>query len=183
MATTWSGNGAVKPLRPPPPGAEMEAEISTSDAQAVFELLERHEKAVWMLYQRFAGVYESHADFWTRLANDEKRHVLWVNNLARMVAEGGVTFHDRGVDAAVIHASMSYVASTLRKLDDGRLTLLEALSAASKIEADAVDGSFFENFDLSSPQGQAIRKGLEQQSDDHRMTVLVELNKVRRGLW
>ncbi len=148
-----------------------------------FATLAAHEQAIGQLYRRFAAAFKSHAEFWNSLADDEDRHVIWVNSLATMAREGRIKFVRQGVDPIAVKASARFVQTVTRKLAEGRLTLLDALVAASKLEGDAIDGTFFEAFNFSGPQGEAVLRGLEQQSDEHQISVLVELNKVRRGIW
>jgi len=69
---------------------------NTGDAlPAALALLAANERAISSLYEEYARQLPEHEQFWSALAAEERKHALWLEELARAPARGEVPTRPR----------------------------------------------------------------------------------------
>ncbi|ADJ25519.1 conserved hypothetical protein [Dehalogenimonas lykanthroporepellens BL-DC-9] len=109
----------------------------------IFDALAQNEELVGELYRAFARRFPEMADFWTNLAEAEKRHSSWLKNLSDDAAEKTLTVTDRFSSAAVttFHNYLINETTAAGRQDYGEK---QALATALYIEKSLIEKDFYQ---------------------------------------
>lgn len=108
----------------------------------VLDMLIRHELAMKRLYELFSETFESHREFWQRIAADEQRHADLIGELQSTL------FHEKGLHPFVrltpqgVTTSIGYIEEQITRAHKGGFSLLQALSVARDIESALLERQF-----------------------------------------
>ena len=112
----------------------------------LIKLLIENEMAMHDLYAFFAEKYPEHAYFWMAIANDEKHHAQFLED----IQSKNTGVNEKLLNTRQVQNSIDHVKSISKKLESGEeFTILQAVSAAINIENSIVEMNFFKPFDLS----------------------------------
>jgi hypothetical protein len=106
----------------------------------VIELLAIHERKVSQLYKAYAKEFPDYQDFWSTLAAEEIEHAKLVCKLKEL----SVVYDRDRLKIAAIQKSIDHLKYQIAKIQEGGVTLINALSVALDLEKSIMDGKIFE---------------------------------------
>ena len=110
---------------------------------ARLSLLAANERAIATLYEEYAARFPAQSDFWSGLADDEKQHATWLEELGLPDATSPGTSPSRFAPEA-IETFTSYVREQTNEVRAGHVSPAVALTTAYFIETALMERRFFE---------------------------------------
>lgn len=146
----------------------------------ILDLMTKHEFAISQLYDLFSALFSTHQDFWKTYAIEELRHAGWLEKLKSGSNINKVQLNQK-LKAPPIKLSIEFIESQLTKARTGKMTLLEALSAARDIESALIERQFAKIGDITSLELRPIIKDLATETERHLKDFIkeIEAEKVR----
>jgi hypothetical protein len=153
---------------------------SEADQIETIGLMAAHESALAELYRAYAGLFDDHHDFWTRLADDEVRHARWIAGFADGVKAGHVHVNPGRFSSESILSSLDRARKRRQEAESGEPSSLEALSIAREFEDELLESRYFEVFDEDAPELKDLLKVLEAETEMHRKRATEALEGAKR---
>lgn len=141
----------------------------------VFKLMANNEELVGRLYRQYAVKLPSSAELWNKLAEEEDSHASWLINLQQQADAGFLSIDAKRFNESAVKRFSEYLQAEFSKLQNERVSLLVALSAALYIEEALIERKFFEVLGADCPE-------LKNTLDRLRAETEVHLEKVKQAL-
>ncbi len=152
------------------------------DELDVLEMLIRHELAIKQLYEIFAATFANRRDFWQSLASDEQRHADWLGALRSKPAIDKRLLQDSQIRPQAIKLSIGYVESQIVRAQEGKFSLLQALSVARDLESALLEKHFPKLSGSVGKETESILTDLAAETERHRKAVLDLLDIEKRQI-
>ena len=136
------------------------------------EQLAANEEQIATLYNAYALQFSEHADFWKRMAKEEKAHAVIIRKCIKEFEEGLVRFNKKRFSEQALKTYSGYLKRELDATNEPRLSLVHALSTAFYIEQSLIEARFFEAFTGGSDE---LRKLMAQ----HRLSEKEHVERIR----
>jgi len=128
------------------------AESSLTDLIRMIELMVEAEKTAGDFYKDCAERFEDDSDFWMSLANDEFLHAEVLAKLSKMIRRKPHEFQPGNLpDHSELENFISLMRSHRDKLEKGTWAIVDALMAASDIEATVIEANYTEILKTGNP--------------------------------
>ncbi len=150
------------------------------DEPDVLEMLIRHELAIKHLYEVFAAMFKNRQEFWQSLAGDEQRHA---NRLGALRSESTLDkwlLHNSRFKPNAIKSSIGYVERQVVRAQEGKFSLLQALSIARDLESALLEKQFSNLSNSTSERIRSIFMDLAAETERHRKAVVEAIDTEKR---
>ncbi len=112
--------------------------------RSILDKLVAFEQAVGDLYEVYSFKFQEEREFWQRISLEEYNHATVLKKLENVLSQGYLLFNIGRFDDKSINMTLSYVKRQYHHAVESEITLSQALSVATGIEASILDGSFYE---------------------------------------
>jgi rubrerythrin len=133
----------------------------------IMDLLVENELAVARFYRLCAERFAALKDFWSGLADQEEDHGQWIRQLKAEIKEGGAEYKPEKVKPIAVQSSINYLNEQSTRLENGGLSLVNALSIAVNIERSVFESRIFDAFSGYSQAAKKLIADLKQALLDH----------------
>ena len=137
------------------------------------EMLAAIEEALANLYKAYALRFSNYKDFWNRMAKEEKAHASIIRGCNYELTSGLLKLNEKKFNKQALKKYSDYVKKELELVQEPRLSLVHALSAAFYIEHSLIDAGFLEVF-----EGGSIK--LKRLLNQHKLNKQEHLDRVRQ---
>ena len=134
---------------------------------AILETLAVCEDRIGATYEAFAGIFPQFAEFWSKLANEERRHAQMLKNLRIFLAHGHLFRNIGRFSPERIQALQMLLDEIHQTLATGKMTASEAFAAAMKLECSLVDGRFYNEVSSDAPEYATVAKAMLNETNEH----------------
>lgn len=141
-------------------------DASEVDAKKV-EILGELQEAGGNLYHIFSERFPDFSQFWSRLADDKFRHVIWINTLLGGVRQGKVRLNRDRVHMEAIRSSLQFARRQISSARKHTGSFKQAVSVAISIEMAIMDKKFFEAFESDLPDLRELADKLLEETKTH----------------
>lgn len=132
----------------------------------IVDQLARNELLISDLYLTYAERFPELAEFWAKLAADEKHHAGWLKHLRQPFAENAGSVTAR-FSSNTLAAYQAYLEKECALAKSGKLDLSQALNTSVHIEKSLIENRFFEIFEGRSPEWTEAKKNLIAETKLH----------------
>jgi hypothetical protein len=146
----------------------------------VLDLLIKHELAIEQLYKVFSARFPARRDFWQRLAGEEQRHADCLGTLRSESTSTSGLLYDSRLRLQAIKSSIGYVESQTVGAQEGRFSLVQALSIARDLENALLEKHFSSVRAMVSDEVGSILMDLAVETERHRNEITEALNIGKR---
>ncbi|OGV70255.1 MAG: hypothetical protein A2283_00345 [Lentisphaerae bacterium RIFOXYA12_FULL_48_11] len=153
--------------------------MNESTNNALIDLLIKNEEAIGSLYKACALQFPGFAEFWQKIALEEKAHADVLRELAKHLQNQKVLLNHRKFNTTAVQTTIDYILKQREKVESGSMTLLQVLAAAQDIEQSIVDRDFFEVFETDSASMRLEFAALRKHTVEHTACITAALNKLR----
>lgn len=146
--------------------------------KAIIELLEQNELDISTLYGIYARDFPDHADFWSKLSQEEAEHAGIISTTHKK-SDLKRFFVPNDLARDVIRYVHNYIKECiLEARKRKRLTHADAVSAALRIERSTVENKCLEILVPSSRAAKDMVRGLNKETKKHIRILMKELGKI-----
>ena len=139
------------------------------------------EEAIGRLYEVLAETFPTYNNFWSELANEERQHSAWVNELRMLIVQGTAGFVNRNFNSIAIQTFINYLESEMNKVKRNELSTVNALSTTLYIEQSLMESKYFEIFDADSQEVKQILSDLASATQLHITNVQEVFNNYKNS--
>jgi rubrerythrin len=138
-----------------------------SENRDIVSSLAEHEQAIGRLYRTYASRFPQHRDFWSRLADEEDQHAMWLRRLLVRVEEGlGCVRADR-FDRSAVADSLRRVGQMVEEAAKPEFSSADALRTALAVEETLLEAEYFEVFEGTAAEVVQVQYCLADATRDH----------------
>lgn len=149
----------------------------------VLDLLIKHELVIEQLYMVFSARFPARRDFWQRLAGEEQRHADCLGTLRSESTSTTDLLYDSRLKLQAIKSSIGYVESQIVGAQEGRFSLVQALSIARDLENALLEKHFSSVHAMVSDEVGSILMDLAADTERHRNEITEALNIEKRQIF
>ena len=139
---------------------------SEVDAKKI-EALGEHQEAIGNLYHIYSERSPDFSQFWSQLADDKFRHVIWINAMLDGVRQGKVRLNRNRFQMEAIRAALQFVRRQISSARKRSVSFKQAFPVAVSIETTILDKNFFEAFESDLPELRKLTGKLLEETKDH----------------
>ncbi len=143
------------------------------------QMLIDHEMAIAELYRTYAGRFQDYRDYWQNLATEENEHAEEIRGLMELVDQSQEVVDTSGFKPAAVNTSIGYLRDITKLAANTPISIRDALSTALDLEKAMIERKFFDIFDTSAPEAQAVLMVLTDGTKKHVETIEAEWTKFR----
>lgn len=150
------------------------------DESDLMGLLAGHELALARLYEVCSDVFPDKRDLWRGLAMEERGHA---ETLERLRSDPDVvrwSLHDSNLKPQAVRSSTAYVDTQLRRVQEGSVGALRALSIAKDLEDALVEKQFAKLDPTAFPRSAPVLEAFIADIQRHRSTIAEAIEMERR---
>lgn len=158
--------------------------------EKVLELMHTYEILLGALYLTYAENFPEHADFWHKIAEEEKTHAYWIETLRNQIGNKSIYFNESRFNIPPLKECISEVEIRISEAKSGKFALIEAISISVGIENGMIERNFFEVFESDSVEIKKTFNMLRLATMEHEKSVRslwdverMKLDKVNSGFW
>ncbi len=140
-------------------------------------LMAAHEAAIAELYQAYAEALPSHADLFTELAEEERKHARMIAEFSDRVREGVVQVKADRFTVGQVLDSLDSLREHTARAREGGITADEALAVAAEVEDSIIERGYLIAADDDQPELRRLLRSLSADTSEHRR----RLRGVREG--
>jgi hypothetical protein len=145
--------------------------------KTIIELFEQNELDVSRLYGIYADIFPKHADFWSRLSQEEIEHAHVIND-TRTKDDLERFFASNALAQDVIRYVNNYIKERITEAKRRKkLTHIHALCVALRIERSTVEDKCLDIFIPNSTAAKRLIRGLNKETRRHIRILTKELEK------
>jgi rubrerythrin len=156
----------------------------------VLELMRSYELLLGALYLTYAEKFTEQADFWHKIAEEEKTHAYWIETLKNQIGNKSIYFNEKRFNIPPLKECISEVEARISDAKGGDLALIEAISISVGIENGMIERNFFEVFESDSVEIKKTFNMLRMATLEHEKSVRflwdterAKLEKTDTGFW
>ena len=144
--------------------------------KTIIELFEENELDISRLYAIYAQKFPKHTDFWARLSQEEISHAQDINDVqGKEIAEK--FFAANKFSRGIIKYVNDFVKEQIALAKKKRMTHIEAVNIALRVERSAVENKCFDIFVPNNALVKDTLKKLNQETSRHIQVLMKELKK------
>ncbi|UCE24088.1 MAG: hypothetical protein JSU74_12450 [Candidatus Zixiibacteriota bacterium] len=143
------------------------------------QMLIDHELAIAELYRAYADRFSDYREYWQDLANEENEHAEEIRGLMNLVDQNQKVVDTQGFKPAAVNTSIGYLRDITKLATNTPITIRDALSTALDLEKAMIERKFFDIFDTSAPEAQAVLMVLTDGTKNHVETIETEWARFR----
>ena len=133
----------------------------------ILESLIDCESRIAVMYEGFAGAFPGNADFWNRIAVEERQHARVLTAL-RSVLVRGYLFQDIGrFDQAKIQALHVLLDKINKSAASGEINHAEASTVAMKVECFLQESRFYAEVTSDAPEFASVCQTMRRETERH----------------
>jgi hypothetical protein len=154
--------------------------VLSVDENDLLSLLAAHELAIARLYEACGEAFPGKRDLWRGLAVEEHGHA---ETLGRLRSDPDVvrwSLHESGLRSQAVRSSIGYVDDQLRRVQEGAVGVLRALSIVKDLEDALVEKQFFKLDPNTFPQSASTLEAFLADIARHRMIIAEAIEQERR---
>ena len=138
------------------------------------EILAELQEAMGNIYHIYSERSPDFNQFWSQLADDKFRHVIWISTLLNGVKQGKVRLKRDRFHMEAIRAALQFVRRQISLAQKHSGSFKQAFPAAVSIETTILDKKFFEAFESDSPELRELTCKLQEETKNHLEKLRVE---------
>lgn len=139
---------------------------SELDAKKI-EVLGEHQEAIGNLYHIYSERSPDLSLFWSQLADDKFRHVIWIHSLLDGVRQGKVRLDRNRFQMEAIRAAFQFVRRQISSARKRSGSFPQTFPVALSIETTILDKKFFEAFESDLPELRELTCKLLEETKEH----------------
>jgi hypothetical protein len=152
--------------------------VEKSETLHAIELLKAIEVTVATIYDGFANKFPVHKDYWTQLADEERIHAQWIENLFEEAASGSINMKKGRFNTNAIQLFLTYAEDILDQIHKEAISLTQAVDMAIDLETSLLERKFYDVFDGDSDILQQTFLKMTDQTSDH----IIKIHKITEAL-
>ena len=133
----------------------------------IIDGLVRQETLLAKLYTLFAEQFPEHAQAWSELAIEEKKHASWLQQLHDAGEKGIILFDEGKIKTYTMDTFINYLEGIIAKAESGELSLANAISHTIDLERSLLEKNTFSHFDSTSEKARSVLKRLTRETENH----------------
>ena len=137
------------------------------EGRQIAELLAAHEETIACLYQAFGRRFTEHAEFWNRLAEEEKQHAFWIERFIIRIENGDGIIKPERFNPSVVADSIAAIEQIISNVSNPDVTLNDAVSFAVRCEKNIIEGRFYELFEGNCAEVKQMQYALDLVVREH----------------
>jgi len=139
-----------------------------------------NENKISLLYSAYANQFPKYADFWNRLAKDEKRHSALLSDIDNRF--GGECDSWKASENAplILDYIGRFLDDCLLQAQSSVLSFKEAISNALSLEQSMIEKNNFDIFSTDNSEVNAVLEKLNRETEGHRLSLEKYLDT---GVW
>lgn len=141
-------------------------DASEIDARKV-EILGELQEASGNLFHIYSQRFPDFSQFWSILADDKFRHVIWINTLLGGVRQGKVRVNRDRIHMEAIRSSLQFARRQISSARKHTGSCKQAFSVAVSLETAIMEKKFFEAFESDSPDFRELADKLLEETKIH----------------
>ncbi|MBN1856162.1 MAG: hypothetical protein JW846_04340 [Dehalococcoidia bacterium] len=157
----------------------MEQERET-DLPETLELLRHNELAIGALYDDYAALFPSHASLWITMAEEERQHAQWIEELGIELQSSRRNTRPR-FSPESIKTFTAYVREQSDAAHREQFTAMAALTTSYYIETALIERRFFEQLTPNDPANSPTLSRLKHATEQHVARIRDALHQDRPG--
>ena len=126
-------------------------------------VLIEYKELLVQLYQLCYQRFPEHKELWTKLYNEKKSHIQWINGLESGVEKGVVTINPAAFKVEAMRFIMQGINSKIEELKTNPLTFEHVLIYVKETENSMLEKNFFNIFQKESTEFKTKRGELESE--------------------
>jgi rubrerythrin len=131
------------------------------------DLMIAQETKVGELYRTFAELHPDHADFWSSMAEAERRHADMLREIRPFLSSRQVLLVEGKVRAEPIRSFLSYLDGVVRRARAGEIPFVKALSISVDIEKSMLEKGMLDRFRGASADVNDVLEKLREETAAH----------------
>jgi rubrerythrin len=140
--------------------------VKTETLHAI-ELLKAIESTVSRIYEVFANKFPVHNNLWTQLADEERIHARWIENLLEEAASGSIELKKGRFNTGAIQSFSQYAEDILSRIQKEEISMAQAADMAIDLETSLLERKFYEVFQGDSEILQQTFSNMKAQTSGH----------------
>ena len=139
--------------------------------ERLLNMLAEVELTVSRLYEKYAGIFPEHKEFWQGMAAEEQKHA----SLIKILSAQNVN-EDR-LQLELVQSTLAYIKDQLAMASKQAVSLPDALSTASNIENSLIEKAFYAAFNADTEEIKRVLREIVNETNQHRSKVQELLTK------
>jgi homoserine trans-succinylase len=119
------------------------------------------------LYSLFAEQFSDSATVWRELAEEEKKHATWLEQLYEAGEKGIYLFDEGKIKIVTLNNFTDYLREVITKAKNKELSFEQAVAYALDLEKSLIEKNIFNHFDSTSQQAQVVLNWLTRETEKH----------------
>ena len=125
------------------------------------------ESAIAELYEKYAAALPELADFWGKLAKEERSHAALLNGLLKKIDQGFVFLNIGSFEWESIEREIHVILKALHAINTEGVTAKTALLTAINIESTLMESSFYSKTRSTDPSFKYVADALTSATKEH----------------
>jgi hypothetical protein len=150
--------------------AEVHAQVSTkvkASQEDKLKSLSSLEDTIGNLYDTFAVLFPEKSEFWSAIANEERKHAKLLLSMCGLIKDGYVFYHLDHMKTEAIESYLTLAQEKLQAAKEGQISQSEAVAMALSIESSIVEAKFYEDVKSDAPEFKIIAERLASDTAKH----------------
>lgn len=141
--------------------------MDTSAIRRLIEKLADNEEKVMELYLVFGEKFPGHAEFWGKIAEEEKSHAFLLRELAKAADESSFDAGAAGIGEEAVDASIVFLENEIQKAKRGETDGGQAIDLALQIEKSVLESESFRMFKNGAENVKKLFSRLHEDTERH----------------
>lgn len=154
-----------------------EARKSMSNEKPLIYLFEENELNVSRLYQLYAEKFPEYEIFWRRLSEEEIGHAEKIRSLRE---KPGANFAENKFTRGIVSYVMNFVKGEIAKAESGKISPVDALNTALRIEQSILEKKCFDFFQSSDKTLNEVMGELGGETQKHLKMLQNQIVKIEK---
>lgn len=145
--------------------------------KSIIQLFSDNELLVSRLYDLYAEMIPGHSDFWKKMAQEELEHAKTISEVFSNQNLSSESFKENNFTRGVIKYVTDYVNEQIQNAQKKKLTQIEAINIALRVEQSVLEKKYFEMFVPTNAPLESILLKMNDETKIHVQRLRKELQK------
>ena len=152
-----------------------------SNQLEVINKLAELENTIGLLYEAYRTQFPAYKSFWQSLADEEKEHALWLEQLGDCVLKRQATLNEKRFNIFAAQSFLNYLQNELDNVGRKEVTIINAAAIALYMEESIMEHNFYEVVAGDSPELKKTFDSLTNATQAHLLRVKTFLNQLKNS--
>jgi hypothetical protein len=146
-------------------------------SKLIIDLFIENERRISQLYKLYSRHFPASRNFWENIHEEEIGHVEILKNVKAIMKKGGKSIGENNFSRDILKYIGNFIREALKRAGDKKLTAMEALETALRLEQSMVENKSFEMFSPAHLPVRIIFQKLNRDTERHARLIRKELRK------